>query len=939
MNYIVIPEKLEGILKKDPFLHSIVEQTAASFSKILYESKLFFFEEYTDHGSDHIQKVLRAAEDIITPETLELLSSKDVAVLVLSVFLHDIGMHTEFSTFKSLVEEKAYDDCRETILDQKCWNEIWEDYLDEAKKFSGKQRFAIFGDETVEYRRPSLFRKDDLSGSDRKLIGEFIRRYHPRLAYEIGFKGIIGSNGQVIEFAVGLPKMLRQLSAIVARSHGINIRDTYQYLESIGDKAWKRPDQVNVIFLMVVIRIADYFQFGSNRVNPETLKIKTFSSPISIFEHKKHLAIDFIQPDDVDQETLFVKSNPTSGLMYIRLKSLFKDIQHELDLSWAVLGETYGNFQLDRQLKIRYRRIDSNLNSVNLLRSISYIPEEIKFKSDADLPKLLVAPLYGNDPSYGVREMTQNAVDACKEREFEEKEINTMYFPKIQMGIITENQNTFFIVRDNGKGMNLLELKNYFLKAGASFRKSLDWQLKYTNDEGEPKIQRNGKFGVGVLSTFLLGNEIYVETRSMHDGVGYSFTAKIDSEQIEITKRDDLEVGTFIKILINNVTVDSLNAPKSKTKKWYQWYVLKSPLIEYIGIPVLDSKSVAPYLPNYEDSLPNVWHSFKPRGFNKVMWTYDENYRSKAFSCNGILIPSNIDLPTKYPNKASYDGYSKIINRMPIISIFDYKGTLPLTLNRNSIDGQLPFSIDLVREIYKDFIASLLCFKPNSNFIDNEMRIVNESFIHPSFADPNTKLQSHLDNIIYLSEGFMYDYGYFRKYIKKKLITLFSKKDELVIELADSYKNGYAFKFEVENKVRLSYNWNLSDPAYNGGGRVTMPKSSYLELFDPNKNRVRKGLKQEHIVEIETDGWVTYSTLYKEKLNEELISNILINKSIISIKETSVNERQSHDMLDNLIKHYLKDDLIIPYDMAQRRKKFYTAYEELAEYCAKYKNE
>lgn len=305
MGTIILPNKLEEILKQNSQYHSIVEGTLETFSGILYESKLYFFDEYTDHSTDHIQKVLSAVEDIINPISFKLLNAKDVTVIVLAVILHDIGMHTDFATFKAIVIDNAYDDVLESSIDSKKWNSLWEEYLDEAKKFSTKQRIAIFGDTEFEFSKPNLIRKGAIKDDEKKLIGEFIRRHHARLAHEIAFKGIIGSNGQIIYFAPGLPKLMRQLTAIVARSHGINIRQTFPFLDLIGDKAWKLPDKINVIFLMVLIRIADYFQFGSDRVNPNALKLKTFSSPVSKFEHSKHLSIDFIQQDVDDKETLY----------------------------------------------------------------------------------------------------------------------------------------------------------------------------------------------------------------------------------------------------------------------------------------------------------------------------------------------------------------------------------------------------------------------------------------------------------------------------------------------------------------------------------------------------------------------------------------------------------------------------------------------------------
>ena len=52
--------------------------------------------------------------------------------VVFAIVLHDIGMHTEFSTFKAMIEGK-YDDVKVDVLDKKTWNELWIDYLSESR--------------------------------------------------------------------------------------------------------------------------------------------------------------------------------------------------------------------------------------------------------------------------------------------------------------------------------------------------------------------------------------------------------------------------------------------------------------------------------------------------------------------------------------------------------------------------------------------------------------------------------------------------------------------------------------------------------------------------------------------------------------------------------------------------------------------------------------
>jgi len=92
---------------------------------------------------------------------------------------------------------------------------------------------------------------------------------------------------------------------------------------------------------------------------------------------------------------------------------------------------------------------------------------------------------YGNRATYGVRELVQNAVDACRERQhLETRAENAAYEPKVTVSIeqINEQESIFKIV-DNGKGMDIDEIVHYFLNVGVSFRKSLAWRKQFVDDQ------------------------------------------------------------------------------------------------------------------------------------------------------------------------------------------------------------------------------------------------------------------------------------------------------------------------------------------------------------------------------------------------------------------------------------------------------------------------
>ena len=78
------------------------------------------------------------------------------------------------------------------------------------------------------------------------------------------------------------------------------------------------------------------------------------------------------------------------------------------------MGEVYSRREDLKGLGIRLRRVRSNLDDVRRFRQqVSYIPGRLAFESaGTGLLKKLVAPLYGDAPEVGVRELLQNAIDA-----------------------------------------------------------------------------------------------------------------------------------------------------------------------------------------------------------------------------------------------------------------------------------------------------------------------------------------------------------------------------------------------------------------------------------------------------------------------------------------------------------------------------------------------
>lgn len=143
---------------------------------------------------------------------------------------------------------------------------------------------------------------------------------------------------------------------------------------------------------------------------------------------------------------------------------------------------------------------------------------------------LMGEQLYG-DPMLAIRELYQNALDACRYRQARLQYLEqTGELPAGQEweGHILfcqgkdENERAYIECEDNGIGMAMTHLSKCFARAGCRFAdlpEFIEEQAEWLKCDPSIKLYPNSQFGVGVLSYFMLADEIEVETcRLDHDG-------------------------------------------------------------------------------------------------------------------------------------------------------------------------------------------------------------------------------------------------------------------------------------------------------------------------------------------------------------------------------------------------------------------------------------
>ena len=716
-----IPTRLNELLSDNKQLHGAVTLAIASFEPWIKHSTLPFFPEYTKHDIEHIEAVLATASSLIRDEAWKALTPADAGVLTLATLLHDAAMHISEDGFVSLLDFPRSTASTPDIKDRP-WNIVWEEFLGEASRFDGRKLIQLFGDSTPIRRPPA--QPVRMTKRDRLLIGEFLRRHHARLAQEIAWFGVPtkGESRLLLQGFSGSTEHIPGLSGLVARSHSAHIR---MFFAALDEKYDRREFQgIHAVFLMAVLRVADFLQVNAERAPNQMLRVRQLSSPVSLGEWRAHQAIRDVRHTHDDPEAIYIDALPTDVRTYLRIDQWLRGIQKEMDDSWAVLGEVYGRIEALRPLGLELRRVRSSLDDpVSFARKVEYLPVEARFRAaDADLLKLLIEPLYGERPEVGVRELIQNAVDAVLElrevlrlRPAGDISLTEQTADVIVTVEQAADEKHWIVVSDQGIGMTPEVVLDYFLTAGASFRRSEEWRRTFEDARGRSKVLRAGRFGVGALASFLLGPEIAVSTRHVDQDTGIAFSASVESDLLEL-RRLQRPVGTTIRIQISPHLAGQLEKeprPDSYSPtRWYHrsedlnwdWYCLANPHVQrYANGNLLTQRYTVPSPGSRRLAPP--WHRIVHPNFADILWTFAE---APELTCNGI----RAEEPFREHSHYWSDRFGL---NMPNVTVFDRDGKLPLNLQRTGLTtGGYPFDYQLSRDVISDFLGFTLSRYPKS---------------------------------------------------------------------------------------------------------------------------------------------------------------------------------------------------------------------------------
>jgi len=460
----------QSLVEKEKATHTneISEKLLATVRHVspLLERVSVTMPEFTLHDPNHSAKVVELMSQIIPADTFSQLNVVELAILVYSAYLHDIGMTASIDEREDIIKNNP--DYQRLLLGQE---EILSD-LKVAKEM-GDHRKATFIED--------------------KLFTEYLRRFH--VVRSANFISRYYSNGEhAIEWQ-GTP--YHKWVIAVCKSHELSVQMLCDLSQWPRD-ALVRSTRINVQYLSLVLRLADILDLDPERTPKSLLDHINFENQTSLVEWQKHRSVIGWE---ISPERIRFEAECTNPVYERALREFLTMIENERR-DTVMLASSYRD-----ELSQIYRFDLSEMVTSDKIRSNGeYIYSDLKFQIDyRKVMQLLMGErLYGN-PYLALREIIQNSVDAIRYREVLEKKISRSYEPSI----IIDLNGDELTIEDNGIGMDENIFANYFMQVGRSYYNSSEMKAQALT------VDTVSEFGIGILSVFMIAEELEVESRRL----------------------------------------------------------------------------------------------------------------------------------------------------------------------------------------------------------------------------------------------------------------------------------------------------------------------------------------------------------------------------------------------------------------------------------------
>ncbi len=465
----------DRLVVKREYVDAIIQiRSSASLIAALVSTAL---PGYTDHSQRHMDSLWQIAGQVLTPAEARMLNPGEALLLGASFYLHDLGMAIPVTA-------------------------------------AGREQIKT----TVEYRSAYTWferlNPHNKSRAEELAIREATRELHARQAVELVTQPLPGQGRFLIENSDFRDRWAHMLGQI-AESHHWTLE---QVERSLGNRnAVPGPDgqPLDLAYIACVLRVVDFSHINRQRALHSERVLQSEITPESALHWDAQA--DITGPTRDHDMLVFGCTKP---LKNVDAWWFFHDVAASLDAEIRSVGEYLGNRSIS-QNRFSLKGVKGIEDPAVFNRYVSLpenvLPIDIRVQPDSMervIHLLGGKHIYGRDSLAPIRELLQNARDATELRSILEQAIGNDAPPGEITVVLEKRQDQYLLkVKDNGVGMTSTTVRKYLLGVGGDYWNSVDFTRDFTKAI-EKGFRPIGKFGIGFLSVFMLGDHIHVETEA-----------------------------------------------------------------------------------------------------------------------------------------------------------------------------------------------------------------------------------------------------------------------------------------------------------------------------------------------------------------------------------------------------------------------------------------
>ena len=519
---------------------------------------------FTDHTLQHMDRLWEVADQLLTDVETRRFTSAEAFILTAGFYLHDIGM-----AFAATHEG-----------------------LDRIRK---SQPYRAFVASTPEHLRSS---KETEAGA----IAFAVRSIHANAAIELSTAPVPGTEIYLLE-----PRSIReawgQICGTVAASHHWNIDRVEREFGTPQIAPFPNHRNGDLVYVASILRLVDYAHINRDRASTLDRAFRGQILPESIIhwlaqEHADgpNREGDYLVYRGANQQ----KDIDAWWLYYDMLKGLDAEIR-------SVRRSLDGRISSKGRLCLEgVRGAESPDEAAKYIPTAGFMPLEVNVRA-AEIDRLVGIlageSLYGKDPLAAVRELIQNAYDAVTLN----AAIAITDLDKAALGIpiriaLTTTGSPMLEVVDWGIGMTKRVMTEYLITIASDY-----WGTQFHHDfPSLNEFNPTGRFGIGFLSVFMLGDRVTVES-NRSGGPRHQMTLRGIARRGEMREMPhQTGSGTAVRIELKPTAVKSLVSLAEKLK-------IRAPLLQH---PLQVEED------GVKTTIPVGWiNDLSPQDF--VSWTFN----------------------------------------------------------------------------------------------------------------------------------------------------------------------------------------------------------------------------------------------------------------------------------------------------------------------------